>query len=114
MPGKWTFLTNHSHVLICLAQDPGSRLADVASRVGITERATLAIVRDLVEGGYVARRRVGRRNQYRVNGNLHLRHAVERRHRVAELLDLLADGGDVDQTGQEGASDDPLPDRSDR
>jgi predicted ArsR family transcriptional regulator len=70
MPGKWTFLTNHSHVLICLAQDPDSRLADIASRVGITERATLAIVRDLVEEGYVARTRVGRRNQYRVNGNL--------------------------------------------
>ncbi|RLT38527.1 MAG: ArsR family transcriptional regulator [Chloroflexi bacterium] len=91
MPHQWTFLTNHSHVLICVAQDPDSRLADIATRVGITERATLAIIRDLVDEGYIARTRVGRRNQYRVNGRLHLRHAVERRHRVGELIELLAD-----------------------
>lgn len=43
----WTFLTNHSHVLICLAEDPTLRLRDLADRVGITERAVQRIVTDL-------------------------------------------------------------------
>jgi len=91
MQHKWTFLTNHAHVLICVAQDPEVRLTDISIRVGITERATLAIIRDLVDGGYVIRTRVGRRNQYRVNGRLHLRHEVERHHKIGELVGLLAD-----------------------
>ena len=35
--GGWTFLTNHSHVLICLARNPDARLRDLADQVGITE-----------------------------------------------------------------------------
>lgn len=86
---SWTFLTNHSHVLICIAQDPESRLRDIAERVGITERSTQSIVADLVEGGYVTRTRVGRRNHYEVNADLPLRHPVERDHQVSVLLRLL-------------------------
>lgn len=47
--GQWTFLSNHAHVLICLSKDPEIRLKDVATLVGITERAVQAIVKDLVE-----------------------------------------------------------------
>lgn len=91
---RWTFLTNHAHVLLCIAQDPGVRLRDVALRVGITERATQGIVSDLVDGGYVARTRVGRRNQYSVQGELPLRHPLEQEHAVGQLLELLTtDGG---------------------
>jgi hypothetical protein len=32
----WTFLTNHSHVVLCLVQDPEARMRDVAEKVGIT------------------------------------------------------------------------------
>lgn len=104
MQHKWTFLTNHSHVLICVAQDPDIRLADIATRVGITERATLAIIRDLVDGGYIVRIRVGRRNQYRVNGRLHLRHAVEQHHQIGELIELLADENEGVSGEPEGSS----------
>lgn len=37
---SWTFLTNHSHVLICLALQPDMLLREVAQKVGITERGT--------------------------------------------------------------------------
>lgn len=57
----WTFLTNHAHVLNCIADDPESRLRDIAARVGITERAAQAIVSDLEAGGYLTRTRAGRR-----------------------------------------------------
>ena len=49
--GTWTFLTNHSHVLICLARDPRLRLRDLAEQVGITERAVQGIVKDLEAAG---------------------------------------------------------------
>ena len=55
----WTFLSNHAHVLICLAQEPEVRLREVAARVGITERAVQHIVADLEEGGYLSRKRKG-------------------------------------------------------
>jgi hypothetical protein len=88
-PARWTFLTNHAHVLLCIAEDPGARLRDVAERVGITERATQGIVGDLVDGGYVTRTRVGRRNQYSVRPDLPLRHPVEQRHAIGRLLQLV-------------------------
>jgi predicted transcriptional regulator len=87
--GQWTFLTNHAHVLLCIARDPVTRLRDVALAVGITERATQRIVADLVEGGYLSREKVGRRNQYEVHGELHLRHPVEQTSTIESLLGLL-------------------------
>lgn len=86
---KWMFLSNHAHVLICVARDPGVRLRDVAERVGITERATQGIVTDLVADGYIVRTRVGRRNHYAVRTDLPMRHPLEGDHMVGELLDLL-------------------------
>lgn len=85
----WTFLTNHAHVLLCVAHDPGMRLRDVADRVGITERAAQRIVADLVDAGYLDRRREGRRNRYEVHGDLPLRHPLDRDHRIGEILIVL-------------------------
>ena len=87
-PG-WTFLTNHSHVLLCIAEDPGIRGRDIADRVGITERSAQSIIADLVEAGYLTREKVGRRNQYEINPDQPLRHPVERNHSVVELLRLV-------------------------
>lgn len=84
----WTFLTNYSHVLLTIAAEPEVRLRDVATRVGITERAAQRIVADLIEAGYLAAEKVGRRNRYSVNPNLPLRHPIERDNKVAALLAL--------------------------
>ena len=86
---SWTFLTNHSHVLICLAENPDLRLREVAERVGITERAVLRIVSELEEAGVISRRREGRRNQYEIHGSEPLRHVVEKHRTVGDLLGLL-------------------------
>lgn len=85
----WTFLTNHAHVLLCVARDPGARLRDVADAVGITERAAQRIVAELEEDGYLTRTRDGRRNHYDVHAELPLRHPVERDHAVGEILEVL-------------------------
>ena len=86
----WTFFTNHGHVLVCIAADPGVRGRDIAARVGITERAAQAIIADLVEEGYVTRTRIGRRNHYEINPDRLLRHPVEQPHNIGELLRLVA------------------------
>ena len=86
--GAWTFLTNHGHVLVCLARTPGARLRDVAAQVGITERAVQRIVADLEAGGYLTRHRSGRQNEYEIDDLKSLRHPVEAHQSVATLLAL--------------------------
>lgn len=86
---SWTFLTNHAHVLLCIAGDPEIRGRDIATRVGITERSAQSIIADLVDSGYLTREKVGRRNRYEVHGAQPLRHPMERDHQVAELLGML-------------------------
>ncbi|MCD0484863.1 winged helix-turn-helix domain-containing protein [Streptacidiphilus sp. ASG 303] len=86
----WTFLTNHGHVLVCIAQDPGIRARDIADRVGITERATQSIIADLIGAGYITRARVGRRNHYTINPHLPVRHPVEQPHSIGDLLAAVA------------------------
>jgi DNA-binding Lrp family transcriptional regulator len=86
---SWTFLSNHAHALMCIAEDPDVRMRDIADSVGITERAAQRIVADLVEAGYVSRRRIGRRNTYTVHPNAPLRHPLESEHTIGELLDVL-------------------------
>ena len=88
----WTFLSNHGHVLVCLARDPDVRMRDVASAVGITERAVQQIVRDLVAGGYVEKEKLGRRNRYRVVRSSHFRHELEADVSLGPFVDLVLTG----------------------
>src|SRR5205823_2430337 len=73
----WTFLTNHAHVILCLASEPQVMMREVADHVGITERAVQRIVADLEKGGYIRRVRQGRRNAYKVRVDKPLRHPIE-------------------------------------
>ncbi|AWN22953.1 ArsR family transcriptional regulator [Deinococcus irradiatisoli] len=93
----WTFLTNHSHVLLCLAAGQADTLREVAQQVGITERAVQRIVSDLELAGVVKRERDGRRNRYLINGDLPLRHPVEAHRHVRDLLALLEPAGRTEQ-----------------
>ncbi len=85
----WRFVTNHTQVLLCIARDPDVRLRSIADAVGITERAAQRIVRDLIESGFVRRKRVGRRNRYVINRDANMRHRAQQDHQIGELLDLL-------------------------
>lgn len=87
--GDWTFLTNHGHVLLCIAADPEIRLRDVAEKVGITERAAQRIVADLIDAGYVSSQKAGRRRYYQIHEGLPFRHPVERHHQIRLLLQLV-------------------------
>lgn len=100
----WTFLTNHSHVLFCLAKDPEIRLRDVADKVGITERAVQRIVTELEDSGYIKRQRQGRRNTYEVHKFRPLRHPIESHRQVADLLYLILEKLDETKAPASGGS----------
>jgi predicted transcriptional regulator len=87
----WTFLSNHAHVLVCLALDPHARLRDVAAEVGITERAVQGIVGDLEHAGVILRERQGRRNTYRLHLDAPLRHPLEAHRSIRALLAMVLD-----------------------
>jgi predicted transcriptional regulator len=86
---KWTFLTNHAQVLLCISDDPGVRLREIGAQVGITERAAHSIVGELEASGYVTRRREGRRNRYTVKSNRPLPDQLVKNQRVGDLLEVL-------------------------
>jgi predicted transcriptional regulator len=90
-PRHWTFLSNHAHVLVCLALDPHARLRDVAAEVGITERAVQGIVGDLEHAGVILRERQGRRNTYRLRLEAPLRHPLEAHRSIRALLAMVLD-----------------------
>ncbi|QDU92371.1 helix-turn-helix transcriptional regulator [Lignipirellula cremea] len=86
---RWTFLTNHSHVLILLSRNPSIVLREVAAMVGITERAVQRIIADLEEGGFLEREKIGRQNHYRILANQNLRHPIEGHRTIGDLLELI-------------------------
>ena len=89
----WTFVTNHTQVLLCIAQDEGIRTRDIAQIVGITERAAQRIVADLAEAGFITVDRVGRRNHYTIDRDAAMRHDAQTGYAIGELLDLLTREG---------------------
>ena len=90
----WSFLTNHARVLLCITEEPTVRLREIAERVGVTERAAQRIVNDLVVGGYVSRKRVGRRNRYTVRHDLPLPDRLPRTQPLGEVLAVLTPAAD--------------------
>lgn len=86
---RWSFLTNHARVLLCIAHDPGVRLRDIAAVVGVTERHAHGIVADLAAAGYVIKGKDGRRNRYHIQTHLPLRDQMSQERTIGELLDVL-------------------------
>lgn len=89
----WTFFTNHGHILICLAAEPSITVRELASRVGITERAAMRIIGELEDGGVLSRTREGRRNRYTINEGAPLRHDLERHCHVGDLIEMVGSHG---------------------
>src|SRR6185437_2491012 len=91
---NWSFLTNHARVLLCIAQDPGVRLSDIADRTGVSDRTAYGIVTDLTEAGYVVKHKDGRRNRYQIQAHLPLPEIGSRNRTIGEILALLTGADD--------------------
>jgi len=99
----WTLFSNYGHVLLYLARNPRARLRDVAQKVGITERAVQKIVHDLRQAGYLEIHKQGRCNRYRVNRRKHLRHSLESKLKLGQIVKLLQGSGDAEPKAQKPA-----------
>ncbi len=86
---EWTFLTNHAQVFLCVAQNDHVTAREIASIVGITERAVQRIIDDLEKDGYIQRFRDGRSNRYSISLDKPLRHPAQHGQPVRDLLSLL-------------------------
>ena len=82
----WTFLSNHAHVLVCVAKNPDVRLSEVAALVGIRERTVHRIVHELIDAGYISATKVGRNNVYSVDLDKPLRHPLEADHNIQAII----------------------------
>lgn len=82
-------MTNHTHVLVVLSNDPEARIRDLAEAVGITERAVQRILSELISEGVLKVKKQGRRNCYTINRKIKLRHPLENSHQLGELLDIF-------------------------
>ena len=85
---EWTFITNHGLVLATVARHSRSTARELGDIVGITERTTHKIIRDLEEDGYISKTKVGRQNRYRIHPGLPLRNGTSDAE-VGELLIVL-------------------------
>lgn len=92
----WTFLTNHTQVLICLALACDAEVQaaittrSIAQQLDITERAVQRIIDDLATPGYVAARHEGQRNVYTLRRERPLRSPLAPGHTMGELLAVFA------------------------
>ncbi len=80
-----TLLTNHGHVLMCIAASPEIRIREIAAQTGITERAAQRIIGQLEAAGFLSHTRVGRRNRYEVDTRRKSAHPLERHLDVGAL-----------------------------
>jgi predicted transcriptional regulator len=87
---KWTFLTNHAHILFLIHKKQSITIRQMAIEIGITERAVLRIIGELVQDEYLAIKKEGRRNTYAINLNKQLRHNLENHCSVEKLLNALS------------------------
>jgi len=83
---NWTFLSNHAHVLVCIAKNPDVRLSEVAELVGVRERTVHRIVHELIDAGYISIKKVGRNNVYSVDLEKPLRHPLEADHNIQAIV----------------------------
>lgn len=108
---KWSFLTNHARVLLCIAKDPGLRLREIGDHVGITERTAYNIVTELAAAGYISRERRGRRNHYTIHPHLPLADQLANKQRIGNLLAILTtqDPPPIDPASIRASTSRPLP-----
>lgn len=91
MTKNWTFLSHHAHILIALDKDPHTKIEELAQILGVTTRSVVNVLNDLVEGGYLTKTKVGRRNVYSINKAAPLRHITSANRKVGDLISSLGE-----------------------
>jgi DNA-binding IclR family transcriptional regulator len=87
---QWSFLTNHTHILVCLSREPLVTVRNLALQIGITERSVQRILSDLETAGAISRTKEGRRSRYQIDYKFRLRHPLEAHCTLEKLLKTVA------------------------
>ncbi|NYF16569.1 DNA-binding IclR family transcriptional regulator [Microbacterium sp. AK009] len=61
---RWDFLTAHGRVLLAVADNTEATIAELSRTTGLSQRTVISILGDLIEGRYIAKEKLGRRNRY--------------------------------------------------
>jgi predicted transcriptional regulator len=85
----WTFVTNHAVVLSSIAHNPVITGCELASEIGITERAVRRIIAELENAGYITKQKEGRRVRYEVKQEVDPLQAKRNEISIGELLRVL-------------------------
>jgi DNA-binding Lrp family transcriptional regulator len=91
MPKRWNFLSNHGLVILHIVQNSQATLREIALSTGLTERAVYQIVRELEEGAFIRKRKVGRRNAYTLDQQAILNHPVYDRVTISDVGRIVYD-----------------------
>lgn len=86
----FTLLTNHALVLVLIARTPDIRMRELASQIGVTERAIQRIIDDLTTYGYIVITKDGRRNRYEINLEHPIQHPLTMHLKIGGLVHFLA------------------------
>ena len=86
---NWGFITSHARVLLAVAKNPELRIEGIAEAARVTRRSVYRILTDLIEAGYLRRRRAGSRNLYELDPELPLGDPVVEAQPVGDLLSLV-------------------------
>ncbi len=86
---KWKFITRHGMALVLISKHPKITALDLATTIGLTERAVRRIIAVLYAADYIEKKKVGRGLRYRVNHAQTLRHDIFSKVPLADLLEAL-------------------------
>jgi len=91
MPKRWNFLSNHGQVILHIVQNSQATLREIALSTGLTERAVYQIVRELDQGGFISKHKMGRRNAYTLDREAILNHPVYDQVTIANVGKIIHD-----------------------
>jgi predicted ArsR family transcriptional regulator len=86
---EWTFITRHAVALSLIAKHPRITALELATTMGVTERAVRKIIADLAAAGYISKTREGRGVKYGINHDLSLRQDTHMEVAIGDLLKSL-------------------------
>ena len=81
-------ISTHGLILLCIASTDEQTVARLAEVAGVSERTVTRVVTDLVDAGYVTRRRQGTRNAYAVCPDAEVTDPIGHGWRLGRLLEL--------------------------
>ena len=86
----WSLLSAQGRVLFHLAACADAPVAEIAQKLGLTERAVWGVVRDLRQRGMIRLRKRGRRHHYAINLDAPLLHPTIHGLTLRPILGKLA------------------------